>query len=60
MFQSILNFMQENDKNGEWLEAQKDEAPYILQTLKEWINEGLELTERVKGYIEYLESSGRL
>jgi hypothetical protein len=46
--------MQSQDKNGTWLEASENEKVYILETLTEWINDGLEVTPRVKGYIEYL------
>jgi hypothetical protein len=46
--------MQSQDKNGTWLEATIDEKDYILETLTEWVNEGLEVTPRVKGYIDYL------
>lgn len=53
-FQSILNYMQSQDRNGTWLEASESEKDYILSTLNEWIMDGLEATPRVKGYIEYL------
>lgn len=53
-FQSILNFMQSQDKNGIWLEATEDEKEYILATLQEWIIDGLEVTPRIQGYIDYL------
>lgn len=53
-FQSLLNFMQSQDSQGTWLEASEDEKDYILSTLNEWIMDGLEVTPRVSGYIEYL------
>jgi hypothetical protein len=53
-FQSILNFMQSQDRNGTWLEASEGEKDYILSTLNEWINDGLEINPRIQGYIDYL------
>jgi hypothetical protein len=46
--------MQSQDKNGTWLEASEDEKDYILETLTEWVNDGLEINPRIQGYIDYL------
>jgi hypothetical protein len=53
-FTNILKYMQENDRNGEWLSAGEDEAPYILRTLLEW-HEGESVTPRVIGYMQHLQ-----
>lgn len=55
-FFGILRFMQDNDRNGDWLTADKHEAPYIRRVLIDWIEtSGLEVTPRVQGYLDYLE-----
>jgi hypothetical protein len=55
-FQSILAFMESEDPNGTWYEATEWESAYILATLQEWLDDGLELTPRVQEYIDYLKS----
>ena len=53
-FKSILNFMQSEDKNGNWHNTTINEADYILETILNWIEDGLTLTPRIQGYINYL------
>ena len=67
MLASICKFIQNEDKNGDMLqfyheylegEVGKDaimECAYRILT--EWVEDGLEVTNRVKGYLEYLESN---
>ena len=54
-FKSILNFMQSEDRNGNWNDATIEDAKYILETLINWLDDGLTLTPRIQGYINYLE-----
>lgn len=54
MFESVKNFMNQEDRNGSWLEATEEEKGYMLETINNWLEDGLELTPRVDGYIQYL------
>ena len=53
-FKSLLNFMQSEDKNGNWSNTTINEADYILETILNWLDDGLTLTPRIQGYINYL------
>jgi hypothetical protein len=57
MFKSIINFMQSEDPNGTWYEATEEESAYILETIHNWLDDGLELTPRVQSYIDYLKNN---
>lgn len=59
LLRSVLNFMAIQDPNGDWdeldpMDATTEDLQYLLDTLTEWINDGLEITPRVQGYIDYL------
>jgi hypothetical protein len=57
MFKSIINFLQTEDKNGTWYEATEEESVYILETIYNWLDDGLQLTPRVQEYIDYLKNN---
>lgn len=57
-FKQILRFMQESDRNGDWLTAKatnKLDVSVVLNTLQEWAKDGMEVTPRIQQYIDYLE-----
>jgi hypothetical protein len=53
MTQSIQKFMQQEDHNGEWLNC--TDYAYMRETIYNWLDEGLELNNRIKGYLDHLE-----
>jgi hypothetical protein len=66
MLESICKFMQQEDRNGDAMEMYKEfiqgELPkeVILEVchrvINEWLEDGLELTKRIEGYMNYLNS----
>ena len=54
MFVSVKQFMRSVDRNGDWMNANYDEKGYMLETIQDWIDSGLEMNPRIKGYMEYL------
>ena len=65
MLKSVINFMNQEDKNGEWFEFYNEYqngevdfdyvVDYLHETLFVWMEDGLELTPRIDGYVDYLE-----
>jgi hypothetical protein len=53
-FKSLLKFMEQEDRNGDWINATIEESETILSTILEWVSEGLDLTPRIQGYIDFL------
>lgn len=54
MFDRIINFMQRQDPNGNWLDASEDEVEYIFETLQAWLNDGLKSTPATVAYMGFL------
>ena len=56
MFERIKCFMQAEDPNGTWLDAEENdtEMNYIYDTIAVWLQDGLEPTSQVMTYISWL------
>ena len=54
MFEEIKKFMHQQDRNGDWLACDINEAEYMFNTINDWLQDGLELTPQIQDYLGYL------
>lgn len=56
MKESILKFMNSVDHNGDWDYKEANEIPeaYMRETIENWLDDGMELNGRIKGYLDFL------
>lgn len=56
MFESIKRLMQQEDPNGDWLNSEltTGDLSYMYDTIVTWLEDGLEYTPQIGGYLVWI------
>ena len=57
MLTSIKRFMQQEDPNGSWMDCEliTGDLSYMYDTIVTWLEDGLEETPQIQGYLAWIE-----